>query len=260
MACDALREGMRGLTALLLVGVGMSAASLASAEPPAAPDEPRAAWRFVFTPYFWAISMKGDIDARRIDADVDADFSDILDKTNIAAMVVFEARRDAWSFAMDVLFAEIEDDDAGLGPIRVDARTRQTVIDGKLGYRVLDAGTRLSLELTGGARYVRDRNEIDARLAQVGRDVDETVDWVDAVVGARFRASLADRVSLSVSGDFGGFGIGSSSDFTWSALAALSWHPWKSWSFSAGYKVLDIDRDKVDLRYHGPALGVSYRF
>jgi outer membrane receptor protein involved in Fe transport len=119
---------------------------------------------------------------------------------------------------------------------------------------------RLELDLLGGARYVRARNEIEARLAQIGRDVDETFDWVDAVVGARFRVDVTETVSFSLSGDVGGFEIGSSSDFTWSGIAALTWQPWERWSLSFGYKVLDIDRDKIDIQQSGPALGATYRF
>lgn len=259
------RSLMRGMTSLL-VG-SLSGAHVSFADPQVGADESEPGWEFALTPYFWGISVDGSIEAKRVDADVNAKFSDIIDNTNLAAMVIFEANRDPWCFVLDSVFAEIEDDDANLGPIRVDAETRQTVIDGKLGYRIwgraasaAEHDPRLTIDVLAGARYVRDRNEIDARLGPAGRNVDETTDWFDAVVGLRVRTELSATTSLTLSGDVGGFGIGSSSDSTWSGLAALTWRPWQHWSLSLGYKALDIDRDKVDLRFHGPALGATYRF
>ncbi len=257
MARATSRSLMGGVVSLLLGP--LTGGGLSLADPEMRANEPEAGWKFVLTPYFWGISVDGDIDARRVHADVSADFSDIIDNTNVAAMAILEARRDSWCLVLDSIFAEIEDDDAGLGLIRVDARTRQTVIDGKLGYRLWRRAPS-TIDVLAGARYVRNRSEIDARLGPAGRHVDETADWLDAVVGLRVRADLTDATSFTVTGDVGGFGIGSSSDVTWSALAALNWRPWQRWSLSLGYKALDIDRDEVDLRYHGPALGVSYRF
>jgi opacity protein-like surface antigen len=240
--------------------MSLGGGSLSHADAQGPTDETRSTWRIAFTPYFWALAVDGEIDARRVDADFEADFDDILDDTNIAFMAILEARRDAWSIVVDSLFAEVEDDDSRVDSIRVESRTRQTVIDAKLGYRIWEGPGRLALEVLGGARYVRNRNEIEARVAQVGRDVDETFDWVDAVVGVRVRSELTETLSFSLNGDVGGFGIGSSSDFTWCALGALTWQPWQRWSLSLGYKVLDIDRDKLDIQQHGPALGATYRF
>jgi hypothetical protein len=264
----ASKRSLAGFVLIGLAWIGVGGADLARAEAEGSAAA-ESSWNFVFTPYFWALSLDGDIDARRVDADFSADFDDILDNTNIAVMAVLEARRGAWGILVDSFYAELEDDDSRVGPIRVESTIQQTIIDAKLGYRMwgrsrggsgYDGSSRLALDVLAGARYVRNRNEIEARLTQFGRDVDETVDWVDGVVGARLRVDLTETTWLSLNGDAGGFGVGSSSDFTWSAFAAFTWQPWEHWSLGLGDKVVDIDRDKVDIQQSGPALGLSYRF
>jgi hypothetical protein len=71
-------------------------------------------------------------------------------------------------------------------------------------------------------------------------------------VGAGVRSQLTDRIAFRALGDVGGFGIGASCKFTWGVFAGLALEASPQSAFSAGYKVLDNDRDDVDLRIHGP--------
>lgn len=266
-SCDCAR-GFRshGILACILLWVAALCAPWDTAHAETVSAESDATWEFRATPYIWALALDGDIEAGRVDAEISSSFSDILDVTNVAVMLILEARHDRFSIVVDSLFADLEDDEASIGPFRLDATSRQLVLDSKLGYRVWasEAGVSeresLSLDLMAGGRYVSVDNEIELSGANLGRDVDDRFAWVDPTVGFRFRGDITRTTSFTVTGDVGGFGVGEACDFTWSAIAVVSWHASPHWVISAGYKALDLDRSKIDLREQGPVLGFTYAF
>jgi outer membrane receptor protein involved in Fe transport len=224
-------------------------------------------WEVSVTPYFWGMEIDGNIDADRVDADFDASFSDIWDNTNFSLMAALEARRDRFVTLVDVFGAELEADDSTAFGFDADSELRQLVIDGKVGWRVLEiphrnyARNQLDLDLLVGARYQRYRTEIERGTIFGEFEDHERSDWIDALVGMGVRSQLSETIAFRAIGDIGGFGIGSSSRFTWQLFAGLSAEVASRWVFSAGYKVLDNDRDDaVDVQFRGPMVGVTYRF
>jgi hypothetical protein len=99
-----------------------------------------------------------------------------------------------------------------------------------------------------------------------GTDIDEeaSVWWIDPVVGARIGIDACETLSFALSGNVGGFGIGSASDFSWETTFAGRYFLGEHWSLVAGYRALGFDRDSadagLDLIFHGPVMGVIYRF
>jgi hypothetical protein len=47
-------------------------------------------------PYFWFLSIDGDLTVKGQESDVDVGFDKIWDELNIAAMLEFEARKGRW--------------------------------------------------------------------------------------------------------------------------------------------------------------------
>jgi opacity protein-like surface antigen len=92
----------------------------------------------------------------------------------------------------------------------------------------------------------------------------ETVWWIDPLFGARIKADLTDRIYLHLNGNVGGFDWGSASKLSWEALSTVGMRFKEHWAVEAGYKGIGEERDKgdlqVDLIFHGPIMGVSYRF
>lgn len=127
-----------------------------------------------------------------------------------------------------------------------------------------------SLQITGGgpgARRLDFEGEVQVPGVTVGglrQKFETTVDWVDAVVGARVMADVHPRVRLIASGDLGGFGIGSSAELTWQAIGAVGWRLSESWSLQLGYRAIGIDLDRgtnrIDMVAHGPLLGAVWTF
>jgi hypothetical protein len=99
-----------------------------------------------------------------------------------------------------------------------------------------------------------------------GRDIDEDASnwWIDPIVGVRLGANLTERLGVVLNGNVGGFGVGSASQWSWEALAVLTWRLGEHWTAAAGYRGLGVDRRngelRIDVIMHGPILGMIYRF
>lgn len=121
----------------------------------------------------------------------------------------------------------------------------------------------MSVDVLGGGRFVYlDSGVTIEHLV----DVDKSTDWLDPFIGARLKVDLIDRLSVSVRGDIGGFGMGS--HFTWNMAAILAYQVSQRTSLAAGYRLLDIDYSdgkgsntfQYDVQMRGPVLGFTLRF
>ena len=82
--------------------------------------------------------------------------------------------------------------------------------------------------------------------------------WVDPMLGIKWRWKLAEKWALVTRGDIRGFGAGS--DLAWSALGLIDWRPSKYVGFILGYRALYMDysdgsgsdRFAYDATMHGP--------
>lgn len=261
-------------------------------------------WTFSLTPYAWATSLSGHTTVRGVTSDVDASFFDILDHTqfpkDLFQLAAFgEARYGRFALLTDLAYMKL-----GIGADL--ARTRGTDrINGSVGasaglkvemfiaefaaaYEVArwnastapGSGTALDLYAGGRAWWQRGEAKIQIfgtlNIGNFTRNVDGTlsavgsVNWVDPLVGARLRHQFAPGFDLSISGDVGGFGVGSK--FTWQALAALNYEFAKTksvtWSGMLGYRAISVDYSKgsglstyeYNMTMYGPIFGITARF
>jgi len=289
------RLGLVGAALGLLVGPAL-AADLPSRPPLVVqPVEPPNAWSFRFVPYGWLTAIKGTQTIRGRSAKIDASFIDIVEKSDslVALMGDFEARNGRFSFYSDAVWSKI-------GVERGNVRTRPLApgITGSAGrtlsldaemaiielgatYEVARYGP-VAFDLLGGVRYWRQEAELGLDVTRtldiVGLEVSgsrafarsNSVDWVDPLIGARVRYSVAPGHELFLRGDIGGFGAGS--DFSWQAIAAygfdLGVYNGVTFSGVIGYRALSVDysqgsgrtRYEFDAVQHGPVLGISARF
>jgi hypothetical protein len=108
--------------------------------------------------------------------------------------------------------------------------------------------------------------DVDIPLLGLSRRVEKSKDWIDPIIGARFRADLSKKFSLAVRGDIGGFSVGS--DFTWNASAILGYHFSQTVSAWLGYRALGVDYEsgsgfskfKYDVIMQGPIVGLGFHF
>ena len=141
-------HSIRAVAAALLLALPAAAAE------PTAPDPAADAWEFEAFFYGWGIALNGDLSAGPVSADIDVSFSEILDDLNLGAMGALEARRGRLVFLVDGLWAALENDVhtgtrtrtlsrlpgdvvVTAGPLEVDLKLDQVLLDAKAGWRVL---------------------------------------------------------------------------------------------------------------------------
>ena len=226
-------------------------------------------WHYFIQPYVMFPNMKGETGIGNLPpVHVDEDPQDIFSNLQMGAMLYFEAHNDQWAFSSDVLYMDLEAD-----------ISQRNVIDGgsagvsQLGWE-LAAMRRLTpwFELGLGLTY----NRIDANLdinfsgplfpPTVSRGLTE--DWIDPTFVARATFPINDQWFFQLRGNLGGFGIGSASDLNVQVQADVTWRKSDRWSFTFGYRLIDIDYDQgqgndrfiYDMQTFGPVLKVGYSF
>jgi hypothetical protein len=255
-------------TACLLAGPA------ALAEPP-----PERNWDLAVFPYLWAAGVQAEVETQVGNVEIDQDFRDILKDLELGAMGVVDARWRRLVFVFDGFYTKLGDESDVLGGVaRADVDISQVILDGKLGFRVLDMhapwgdasaldAPRARLDLLAGARYWYNGFDVDLDTAiGTNRSFGPSRDWVDPIVGLRAGVGITRTVNVSVVGDVGGFDVGNSSEWTWMVMPSLNWRPWRRVSFHAGYKHLDVKRERpstnneLDYTTSGPFLGVGFHF
>jgi hypothetical protein len=261
-------------------------AGVAYAEPSGEPPQDAASspeWQFAFAPYIWGTAIDGTLEADSVSTDVDVSFSDIWDALDIAALGAFEARRGKLSLTTNVIYMKLSTDESKAfgGPIPiapggsfdVDADAQSLIVEGRAAWEVLSlplfgAGDerRIALDVGPAFRVWWLDTETDVKLKPgipIGpfkTSVDASTDWVDFVAAARVRAQLLEKLTLVISGDYGGFDIGSSSHKTWSLSGIASYRLGEHWDLLAGWRTLSIERGAIDAKMEGPLVGASYSF
>jgi hypothetical protein len=262
---------------------------------------PISAWTYELTPYFWMPSVNGHSTIKGVTTDIDASFIDLLHrkipKQLFGLMGTFEARNDRFSIFSDFVYMKLgASGDASrhvtLGRLATaslgaSANVNFEMIVAELAatYEIARWGSSASntaLDIVGGGRLWWQRADGDLALTAGitiagytvtgGRAFSGAGDvtWVDPLVGLRLRHQISPGHRLVLSGDVGGFGVGS--DFSWQVVGAYNFDFAKTsmgiWSGMVGYRALYVDFNKgsgttlyeYDMLQHGPIMGLSLKF
>jgi hypothetical protein len=224
-------------------------------------------WHFFVAPYLWGSGMEGTVGVTpALAVPVNLSFGDALENLDFAFLGRLEGRKNRLGFGLDVSYMNLGVDVVGpvTGRLGLGVDVRSLTTEGVLTWRAVndDAGGSY-LDLLAGARYMK-----NSAALTVVRDGDEiggterTLDWVDALAGARFRLGLGDTFGMHGRADVAGFG----SDISWNVQGGLEARLGEHWKTGAGYRYLDVDYDKGEglgrriwkMTYHGPYAFVGY--
>lgn len=277
------------------------------APPPPAVVSP---WRIDITPYGWMPSLNGSSTIKGRTTDIDATFfGDLIHreipKQLFGLMTAFEARNDRFAVIGDFTYLLLGVDKSGSrsatygsrievgADAALDTTVKMVIFELAGAYELARwgassgaPGSGTSLDIYGGGRLWWQQAELSVGLTAAlqlelprrsftvegGRAVAKSGDvtWVDPIVGLRLRHQFAPGSELTLSGDVGGFGVGS--QFSWQALGAYRWTFARTqsaiWSAMIGYRALYADYSKgsgdtlyaYDMLQHGPMMGISARF
>ncbi|MEO1091364.1 MAG: hypothetical protein AAFX81_12055 [Pseudomonadota bacterium] len=254
----------RGLPLAMAVACSLGASAGAAAEEAAGVDP---AWAFGAEIYLWGATITGETTAGD---EVRIDFSDLFDNLNFGVMGTLVAQRDKLTLFADAIYLDAEGDRRTTANIVGSSVTAAATLDLKgfittagAAYEVFSSGSTglgtTSIDALGGARVLWLESDLDFDLAGGSASASESGTNVDAVVGARGRTDLTDRLYLTYYADVGT----GQSNLTWQALAGLN-YSFKRVDLVGGYRYLSWnfqDRDTFDnLKLHGPFLGVKFGF
>lgn len=233
---------------------GFGALALLLASGAACAQDPEYDWLGIA--YLWASDIQ--VDTRN--ASVGVDFSDVLDKLEMAGQAHVEVQGDDLGGFIDLTFLGLGDR-SSRPLVELNADLDMILMDLALVY---SPGTeRLTgLEVFGGLRYI----DADFRLVIdpvppgppdqiVG--IDDT--FSDLLVGVRYIAPLDEHWRLTLSGDVSG----ADTEGTWS-LGAFAGYRTGPHHFIAGYRHLEIEleggSDTVQQTFTGPFVAYGFSF
>jgi hypothetical protein len=237
-------------------------------------DQPEAKWdqrsgdNWFYQSYMtlWAASINGTVGKNETQTDIDVSFDDILDKTDVAFGLNFEAGKGPWSVIFFGQYMKLKSDGTTRNGNDADVEADFLLIDAAFSYQLWETSfgdhEKLAIDGLVGIRWTYLKLQVDINqgpLAGFSRDRD--VDWVDPYVGARARWYISREWEVEASATIGGFGVGS--DTAWSALVLGEYRFSQKFSAVLGYRAFGWDYDDQiiwDVTMHGPVLGISFRW
>ncbi len=163
--------------------------------------------------YLWAVNLQGDASIGPAGAPVNVKFSDVFNNLEGFLSANFEGvHNNRWGFIVDFSWMDIS---GNQGMATLNFEYIQFEVDGY--YRVVTG--RQTFDWLLGVRYYSHDLEL------IPTPVTVSEDWADPVIGARWTTPLAEKWTLLLRGDIGGFGAGS--DLSWQERL-------DSWIFNRG--------------------------
>lgn len=260
-------------------------------------------WTISAMAYAWLPSINGSTTIKGRSADVDASFGDLLErkipKEMFGLMGAFEVRQGPFAVMTDLVYMKLG---ASGGDVRarsvhpqiggtlttaMSAQFEMFIAETALAYEVFrsqggSVGTETAIDLYGGGRFWWQNAEASLALT-AGLNVGDLavsggrafarsgdVTWFDPLIGLRLRHRFSPQAEMVLSGDVGGFDVGSK--FSWQAMGYVNWEFARTqnfaWSAMLGYRALYVDYAKgsgntlyeYDMLTHGPIMGVTARF
>ena len=205
------------------------------------------AWDWTVTPYVWLSALEGDVGVKGVKAPVDESVSDLLDMLEFNASVALDANNGEWGVASEVYYVSLEDDSTtAIGKVK--GEVDQWILSSVPYFRAVD-DDRMTLDVGAGARYMY----LSLDVTTPANKKSGSKDWVDPLVMTRVKFPIKEKCYFSLSGDIGGFGVGS--DLTWQ-LTAVAGHSFtEKVDLLIGYRHLDVDYYHSGVTYDMEASG-----
>jgi hypothetical protein len=229
--------------------------ALACAAPALAQDDE---WHFRVAPYLLAPVMNGDVVVRGNEAEADLGPDDIFSNLNFGFQGWLEARTDGWGVALDVIYMDLDATD--------DDRVLDIDVNQSAYTAIAFVRTTPTLDVYAGARYNDLGGDLDFEGPLNLPTVSQDRDWIDPLVGLRFTTPIGERWNFQVSGDVGGFGLGS--DLAINFWPMVGYELSDSAQLAFGYRAVYTDYDSgtganrfaYDVLTHGPVIGAALDF
>jgi len=248
-------SGDKTAEAKLAIGLGSSEAP--TADP----------WRFDFDIIGWGPSVSGSIGVGGHQANVDVGLDTLLGDLNGIAMLGFELRKEKFGFYTQPNWISLETD-GNVGPLHATDDMQIWIVDAAGFYQLGKWGQEkpVTLDALAGVRYwhVSDELTLKGPRGIINYNNSDSTYLIDPIIGLRTKIYLTRKLSVSLHGDVGGFGVSdNSSDLTWQALGMLGYDFTRHFSLAVGYRALSTyqpDGKNMDLLLHGGFLALDFHW
>ncbi len=224
-------------------------------------------WHVAWVPgYVWLSGLNGNVGVAGRTIPVDASFSDIFNQVNIGFMTALDVRKSGLGVLTDFMYTDLSSDETStpFGALYSTANTdsRMYIVDPEIYGRLIE-GPRGSVDATAGVRYWHLTSTLNLRPGLLPAfSASASQDWVDPILGGRFRLNLKKGWYATLLGDGGGFGAGS--QVTWQIFTGVGKEIKQKYSLFLGYRRLSVDYRNggfvYDTNMNGMLLGLGIKF
>ena len=212
--------------------------NVATASNPEAPD----GWHVLLFPYLWFPGAHGETVTLGQDVGIHSSASDLLSETRFGIMGTLDPRYKRWVLPVDLFWVRLEDTKALTFPpstaVSADFKSSEIMLTPRVGYRVIDQ-ERLKIDGTAGFRYWHLGESVQLTPSIPGLNFAGSQNWVDPVIGGRIETFVTPKVGFFVSGDVGGWGVGSQLDYQMAALVGYRIKP--KMTLAAGFRYTAVN-------------------
>lgn len=215
-------------------------------------------WETTVAPYAMGATVVGTTAIRGEQVDVNVTASDMLDNLKWGIMGLVAARKNNWGIGTDFTWASLS----------ATTSDPALTIEPTFGLLAVYGLRRLGpmAEMTYGLRWNVLKNSF-LSVNRTGVQSSQRQQWIDPVIGLNLRTADEDRrVRVSVYGEVGGFGLGST--FAWQIFPRIGVRLTRRFSLDAGYRWMDTNYETGegtehfvwDMMMEGPLIGFVFRF
>ena len=223
-------------------------------------------WHVDWVPfYLWFSGLHGNVGAGGYVVPVHQSVSDIFSQLNIGLMTALDVRHKRLGVLTDLVFISLSSNEKstpiGTAFSGYSTNNKAFFVDPEIYGRVVDT-ERFSVDALAGTRIWHLNNGVDLYQGSTATvTAGQTQEWLDAVVGGRFRVNFDKGWNATVKGDWGGFETGSQQ--TYQLYSGIAKEFKKKYSLGAGWRYLQVDYKNggflYDTHMNGPIVGFSVR-
>jgi hypothetical protein len=221
------------------------------------------AFRLGYFPY--TADVEGTVGNR--DFKTEAEFSDVMDKTETILGGEVEFGKDKWFVSLASFYQEVETE-KGNSTIGAEITAYEFAANPMVGYRayqtMLEGGHPLVFDVMAGIYYVKLNVDVDvfSPLGNVSKD--KSINFTDPMFGGRGYYGFSKKFGFGAAAQVGGFGVGS--EIHYQLGANLNYAITSKLTVSGGYKYWywDYEDDDAILKdleqtLSGPVIGLQYK-
>ena len=247
--------------------LAISSGDIVPVEPVVEAPVETSAWKHSVSIYGWLPTLDGtlrfNIPGEPGEPDEEAE-SSALDNLDMVFMGDYKARKDKWSFLVDVIYLKMSDaQEVYLPKIDTTIGSEQELTGWLVsvygGYNIVDAD-RAAFDVIAGMRYFSLGLDVSLAVNDKSANASPSAEYYDALIGFKGAYNISDNWYIPYLFDIGG----GDSDLTWQASTSLGYRfDWGDVLLTYRYIHYDYDSGEgliEDLDFYGPKLGVLFHF